>query len=80
MARRELWLEDAEGLVRVAEELAATCKRLEPGFVRRKYVGEAAATLRLAEEAGLVEQPDLSKSPFDVLATPGERSGVTAVP
>ena len=80
VARRELWLGDAEGLVRVAEELAAACKRLEPGFVRRKYVAEAAATLRLAEEAGLVEQPDLSKSPFDVLATPGERSGVTVVP
>ena len=45
-----------DGLMRVAEELAATCKQLEPGRSRQQYLDETAATIRLAEEAGLKER------------------------
>ena len=53
LQRRALWLHDAERLSRIAEELSAICKRLEPGPARRELTQEVLATLRAARDAGL---------------------------
>jgi tetratricopeptide (TPR) repeat protein/tRNA A-37 threonylcarbamoyl transferase component Bud32 len=77
--RRKLWIADADGLIQIAAELAATCKQLPPGRLRQQYLDETAATIEWAEEAGLAEVPDLQKHPYDVLSVPLAPARVTAV-
>ena len=70
LARRELWPEHGTRLLRIAEELAAMCKQLEPGeiapAVPRRDAGHAAGG---AWAPGLETVPDLTASPFDVLTS-----------
>lgn len=68
LARRQLWPGNAARLLRIAEELAATCKQMEPGETRRRYLDETMATLQAAMAAGLETMPDLRATPFDVLS------------
>ena len=67
VARRKLWPGDATRLVRIAQELAAICKEMNPGTTRKQYVEETLITLRAAKEAGLQKATDLKMNPFDVL-------------
>jgi eukaryotic-like serine/threonine-protein kinase len=77
LARRQLWLDNPDKLMRIAEELAVTCKKLKPGRSRQRFIEETAATIQLAKEAGLKESPDLRQSPFDVLFGSAQDSRVT---
>ncbi len=67
LKRRNLWAGDADRLVRVAEELAATCKLMPAGSLRQKYLDETRGTLEAAMAAGLDRLPDIKTSPFDAL-------------
>jgi tetratricopeptide (TPR) repeat protein len=67
LARRELWRANADRLLRVAEELATTCKEVAPGTIRERYLHETMSTLEAAMDAGLQSLPDPSEDPFDVL-------------
>jgi eukaryotic-like serine/threonine-protein kinase len=66
--RRKLWSGDAARLLRVAEELAATCSQMPDGRVRQQYADETMITLKSAVDAGLEKLPDLTTSPFNVLS------------
>jgi hypothetical protein len=68
LARRNLWPNDPDRLLRVAQDLATACKQLPPGTSRDRNLGEVRATLEVARRAGLKAMPDLAASPFDVLA------------
>lgn len=68
LQRRDLWPHDATRLVNCARELAATCKELNAGDLRQKYLAETTATLQMAKHAGLDKLPNLNVHPFDVLA------------
>jgi tetratricopeptide (TPR) repeat protein len=68
LARRDLWPEDPERLLHVAQDLATACKHLPAGTSRDRNLGEVQATLEAARRAGLKTLPDLAASPFDVLS------------
>jgi eukaryotic-like serine/threonine-protein kinase len=68
LTRRNLWPTDPERLLRVAQDLAAACKQMPPGSSRDHNLAEVRATLDGARHAGLTAMPDLTASPFDVLA------------
>jgi serine/threonine protein kinase/tetratricopeptide (TPR) repeat protein len=75
LKRRSLWPGDGQRLLRIAEELAATCQQMPSGDARDRFIDETSITLEAARKAGLTEMPDLSTSPFDVLLTdPGTPS------
>ncbi|MCI0358263.1 MAG: protein kinase [Planctomycetaceae bacterium] len=67
LMRRNLWPGDGGRLLRIAEELAATCRLIPSGDARKKYIDETTATLDAAMKAGLSKMPDLRSKPFDVL-------------
>jgi tetratricopeptide (TPR) repeat protein/tRNA A-37 threonylcarbamoyl transferase component Bud32 len=78
LARRALWPGDPERLLRVAQDLAAACKQMPPGVSRDRNLAEVRAALEAARHTGLKVMPDLTASPFDVLAT-GSSGAVTTV-
>ena len=78
LARRALWPADPERLLRVAQDLAAACKQMPPGVSRDRNLAEVRAALEAARHTGLKLMPDLTASPFDVLAT-GSSGTVTTV-
>jgi tetratricopeptide (TPR) repeat protein len=80
LKRRDLWPSDPARLVRIAEELATTCKQLPAGQTRQRYIAEAKTTLQAALDAGLEAPPNLSTGPFDVLSESPDRNIVTAQP
>jgi tetratricopeptide (TPR) repeat protein/tRNA A-37 threonylcarbamoyl transferase component Bud32 len=69
LARRRLWPGDADRLVRIAEELATTCKQMQPGELRQRYIHETRSTIEAAMKAGLQRMPDLNAGPFAVLSS-----------
>jgi tetratricopeptide (TPR) repeat protein/tRNA A-37 threonylcarbamoyl transferase component Bud32 len=77
--RLRLWPNDPQQSLAAAQDLAVVCKLLPQGAARDRYVGELRSAMDAAQQAGWTPLPDLTLSPFDVLAT--ERSDVvTSVP
>jgi tetratricopeptide (TPR) repeat protein len=50
LKRRALWPNDPGRLLRIADELSAICKRIEPGEMRQKYTQEVLAMLRASKD------------------------------
>jgi tetratricopeptide (TPR) repeat protein len=77
--RLRLWPDDPQQSLAAVQDLAAACKLLPPGATRDRHIAELRSIVDAAEHAGWRHMPDLTTSPFDVLAI--ERSDVvTALP
>ena len=76
LARRDLWTGDGDRLLRIAQELAETCRQLPAGHERQRFINETTATLEAAVKAGLKDRADGVANPFDVLSRDAPAAGL----